>query len=183
MVDESLNYQMKVIDLRSAADPAKAAEDWMRAEYSAPIDLLTDRLIGSAVLRLGDDRYYWYARIHHIALDGFGAMTYMNRVAELYTAAVEGRAPAELTASPIREVCRRRGPLPGVDPVREGPQVLGRTEPGSSTDDQPRRRSGRSAPFAGGRGPMAAATTAAWRDRIPGSPRPRSPRSRPSFPG
>ncbi|AQA23737.1 AMP-binding enzyme family protein [Rhodococcus sp. MTM3W5.2] len=105
VVDETLNDQMKVIDLRSAADPARAAEDWMRAEYSAPIDLLTDRLIESAVLRLGDDHYYWYARIHHIVLDGFGAMTYMNRVAELYTAAAEGRPAAELTASPVREIC------------------------------------------------------------------------------
>ncbi|MGW6376760.1 non-ribosomal peptide synthase/polyketide synthase, partial [Rhodococcus sp. NPDC055112] len=105
VVDETLNDQMKVIDLRSAADPAQAAEDWMRAEYSAPIDLLTDRLIESAVLRLGADHYYWYARIHHIALDGFGAMTYMNRVAELYTAAAEGRPAAEHTASPVREIC------------------------------------------------------------------------------
>ncbi|MFE3289809.1 amino acid adenylation domain-containing protein [Rhodococcus sp. NPDC059234] len=105
VVDETLDDQMKLVDLRSEADPAQAAEDWMRAEYSAPIDLLTDRLIESAVLRIGEDRQYWYARIHHIALDGFGAMTYMNRVAELYTAAVEGVQAAEHKASPVREIC------------------------------------------------------------------------------
>nr|WP_231137850.1 non-ribosomal peptide synthetase [Rhodococcus opacus] len=103
-VDESLGFEMTHLDFRSDSDPRAAALAWMRAECSNPIDLLHDRLIRSAMLRVADDCYFWYSRIHHIALDGFGAMTFMNRAAELYTAAVEGRAPAEFTASGLREV-------------------------------------------------------------------------------
>ena len=103
-VDESLGFEMTHLDFRSDPDPRAAALAWMRAECSNPIDLLHDRLIRSAMLRVADDCYFWYSRIHHIALDGFGAMTFMNRAAELYTAAVEGRAPAEFTASGLREV-------------------------------------------------------------------------------
>ncbi|WP_442972550.1 non-ribosomal peptide synthase/polyketide synthase [Rhodococcus sp. JS3073] len=103
-VDESLGFEMTHLDFRSDPDPRAAALAWMRAECSNPIDLLHDRLIRSAMLRVADDCYFWYSRIHHIALDGFGAMTFMNRAAELYTAAVEGRPPAEFTASGLREV-------------------------------------------------------------------------------
>ncbi|MFC9556998.1 amino acid adenylation domain-containing protein [Rhodococcus sp. NPDC056960] len=104
LIDESLGFEMTQLDFRSQDDPRAAARAWMRADYSAPIDIVNDRLIRSAMLRLGEDHYYWYSRIHHIALDGFGAMTFMNRAAELYTAAVEGREPAEFRASSLREI-------------------------------------------------------------------------------
>ncbi|RZL84407.1 MAG: non-ribosomal peptide synthetase [Rhodococcus sp. (in: high G+C Gram-positive bacteria)] len=104
MIDDSLVFEMTHLDFRHEDDPTEAAHAWMRAEYSTPIDLTADRLIHTAMLRLADDHYYWYTRIHHIALDGFGAMTFMNRAAELYTAAKEGRAPAKFQATELHEV-------------------------------------------------------------------------------
>ncbi|MFZ2178855.1 MAG: amino acid adenylation domain-containing protein, partial [Rhodococcus sp. (in: high G+C Gram-positive bacteria)] len=104
MIDESLDFEMIHVDFRSEADPQAAAQAWMRAECSRPIDILNDRLICTAMLRLAEDHYYWYSRIHHIALDGFGAMTFMNRAAELYTAASEGRGPAQFQAGDLREI-------------------------------------------------------------------------------
>ncbi|MFD4179606.1 non-ribosomal peptide synthase/polyketide synthase [Rhodococcus sp. NPDC058514] len=103
-IDHSLRDRMSHFDFRGDEDPHAAAQAWMRAEYSTPMDLLSDRLIESVTLRVGDDRYYWYSRIHHIALDGFGAMTFMNRTAERYTAAVEGREPAALKASALPDI-------------------------------------------------------------------------------
>ncbi|WP_233530075.1 non-ribosomal peptide synthase/polyketide synthase [Antrihabitans stalagmiti] len=95
IVDPSLNDVIERVDLRAEPDPAAAAMEWMLRDYSEPLDLLTDRLINAAVLQLGADHYYWYSCIHHIALDGYGAILFMNRVAELYTAAVTGTdAPA-----------------------------------------------------------------------------------------
>ncbi|WP_245814115.1 condensation domain-containing protein, partial [Rhodococcus marinonascens] len=104
VIDESFGSEWIHRDFRSEDDPQAAARAWMRAEYSTPIDLLGDRLIRSAMLRLADNHYLWYSRIHHIALDGFGAMTFMNRVAELYTAGVEARDPARFQASSLREI-------------------------------------------------------------------------------
>ncbi|MFE3960145.1 non-ribosomal peptide synthase/polyketide synthase, partial [Nocardia sp. NPDC059091] len=94
MVDHSLDRTIYHVDFTGEADPAAAAHAWMRAEYSAPLDLTRDRLIKTAMLKLADGHYYWYARIHHIVLDGFGAVTYLTRVAELYTAFVQGVEPA-----------------------------------------------------------------------------------------
>uniref|UniRef100_UPI0012FB6AA8 non-ribosomal peptide synthase/polyketide synthase n=1 Tax=Nocardia crassostreae TaxID=53428 RepID=UPI0012FB6AA8 len=94
MVDHSLDRTIYHVDLSAETDPVAAAHEWMRADYSAPLNLTEDRLIRTCMIQVGDGHYYWYARIHHIVLDGFGAVTYMQRVAELYTAYVRGEEPA-----------------------------------------------------------------------------------------
>ncbi|WP_197023575.1 AMP-binding protein, partial [Rhodococcus sp. UNC363MFTsu5.1] len=99
-IDDHVGYQ----DFRGYDDPERAARDWMQAEFSAPIDLLEDRLIAAVVLQIEDERYFWYSRVHHIALDGFGAMAYMTRVAELYSTLIEGREPTPSNASTLRSL-------------------------------------------------------------------------------
>ncbi|WP_253277343.1 non-ribosomal peptide synthase/polyketide synthase [Rhodococcus sp. RD6.2] len=92
VVDRTIIDHVQVLDLREESDPFAAAMAWMRADLAAPVDLVADRLIKGATLRIEDSRYLWYARVHHIALDGYGAMTYMKRVAEVYTALLEDQA-------------------------------------------------------------------------------------------
>jgi amino acid adenylation domain-containing protein len=93
VVDPDLSASLQVLDFRSEPDPSAAATAWMHAEYSAPTDILADRLLAGALLRVGEQRHYLYTRAHHIVLDGFGAMTFINRVAQRYTAAL-AEAPA-----------------------------------------------------------------------------------------
>ncbi|MFI6867093.1 amino acid adenylation domain-containing protein [Nocardia sp. NPDC050406] len=91
MVDTSLDDAIESVDLRHAPDPEAAAHAWMRAEYTAPLDPLRDRLCRVAMLRLSEDRWFWYSRFHHIALDGVGALTMLQRTGEIYNAAASGR--------------------------------------------------------------------------------------------
>ncbi|WP_207835733.1 non-ribosomal peptide synthetase [Williamsia soli] len=104
LVDDSLTDRFERIDLRHEPDPVAAAQAWMVANYSAPIDLLRDRLIKGAVLRLGDEHYYWYSCIHHIVIDGYGAILLINRASDLYTAALEGRDPNPPSVPPLTEL-------------------------------------------------------------------------------
>ncbi|MFR9750892.1 non-ribosomal peptide synthase/polyketide synthase [Nocardia sp. 004] len=92
-VDFGLSVDIPLIDLRDHDDPVAAAHEWMRADASAPIDLLTDRLFAGAALRVAERRYFWYLRAHHMVLDGYGALTNTMRVAERYTARVLGTEP------------------------------------------------------------------------------------------
>ncbi|MFQ6397929.1 amino acid adenylation domain-containing protein, partial [Nocardia sp. KC 131] len=92
------------VDLRGEADPEARAHEWMRAEYSRPIDLFRDRLIRQAALQLTDDRWFWYLRAHHIILDGFAATTYVARLAELYTAAVTDAEPSQPKTTDLRDL-------------------------------------------------------------------------------
>ncbi|MEU5842609.1 amino acid adenylation domain-containing protein, partial [Rhodococcus sp. NPDC047139] len=86
LIDYDQDKSVPLVDLREHDDSEAAAHRWMRAEYGAPFDLLEDRLVRSALLRIDDHRYFWYARVHHIALDGYSATTLVSRCAELYTA-------------------------------------------------------------------------------------------------
>ncbi|WP_157187346.1 non-ribosomal peptide synthetase, partial [Nocardia vinacea] len=90
------------VDFRGEADPEAAAMAWMRAEYSAPLNLLEDRLLRFAGLQVGDHHWYLYLRAHHIVLDGFGAVTNLSRVAEWYTALLNGTEPAPANAAHLR---------------------------------------------------------------------------------
>ncbi|MBH0780918.1 non-ribosomal peptide synthetase, partial [Nocardia bovistercoris] len=101
-VDPALDSTLEYVDLRVADDPEAAAAEWMRAEYSRPLDIVGDRLIRAAALHLADDHWFWYSRAHHIVLDGFGAMTFMQRIAELYTAAVTGEKAKPAKATDLR---------------------------------------------------------------------------------
>ncbi len=89
-VDRSIDDSIALVDVSGAQDPEQTAQTWMRDEYRAHVDLLSDRLTTSTLIRLGDDHYYWYIRTHHIALDGFGAMATVTRIAEVYTALIAG---------------------------------------------------------------------------------------------
>ncbi|MGW6333102.1 amino acid adenylation domain-containing protein [Nocardia rhamnosiphila] len=92
-----------ILDMRGEPDPVAAGLQWMRREYTAPLDILRDRLFAGALLQVGDRHYLWYNRVHHVALDGYGAMTMVNRVAALYTAAVQdGTAERGAAVEPCR---------------------------------------------------------------------------------
>ncbi|NMD94284.1 amino acid adenylation domain-containing protein, partial [Rhodococcus sp. BL-253-APC-6A1W] len=104
LVDPSLEAPLGFVDLSGVDDPRQAALDWMRDDRSRPVDVLRDRLIAATVLRIGEHRYFWYNRVHHLALDGFAAATFMTRIAELYTAAVEGVEPSPNRASDLHKV-------------------------------------------------------------------------------
>ncbi|MBY6366097.1 non-ribosomal peptide synthetase [Rhodococcoides corynebacterioides] len=94
------------LDLRGEADPVAAAHRWMRQEMHTPVDVERDALTVNVLLRVGDERWFWYTRMHHLAGDGFGAVTALRRVAELYTARAHGTDVAPHRAHDLAELYR-----------------------------------------------------------------------------
>ncbi|OAK51474.1 non-ribosomal peptide synthetase [Rhodococcoides kyotonense] len=94
------------VDFSDESDPVRAAHDWMRRTYSRPIDLTRDPLVHAAILRIAPDRTFWYSHVHHLALDGYGAVQLMKRTAEIYTAVTEGEEPIPSKAGGLRDVYR-----------------------------------------------------------------------------
>ncbi|WP_280463216.1 non-ribosomal peptide synthetase [Nocardia carnea] len=92
------------LDLRDEPDPHAAALRWMHDDTRTPIDIDRDPLVFNAVLRTGERDYIWYSRVHHIVLDGYGAMNALIRTSEIYTAYAEGREPAVSRATPLAEL-------------------------------------------------------------------------------
>ncbi|MFC9552486.1 amino acid adenylation domain-containing protein [Rhodococcus sp. NPDC056960] len=94
-VDAGAPQRVPVVDLRGERDPVDAAERWMRQDSNSPMDIYGPSLVLSTIVRVSDDRMFWYTRAHHIAMDGYAAMMLMRRTAELYVAGIDDEAPPE----------------------------------------------------------------------------------------
>ncbi|MEU7220071.1 amino acid adenylation domain-containing protein [Nocardia iowensis] len=104
VVDSTRRPGWARVDLRAEADPHAAAVRWMNEHASSPIDLERDPLTTNVVLRTGDSDYIWYARAHHIVIDGYGAMNALTRTAEIYTAVENHTEPVASRATPLAEM-------------------------------------------------------------------------------
>ncbi|MEU6562842.1 non-ribosomal peptide synthase/polyketide synthase [Nocardia nova] len=104
VVDPDLYTPVDYVDLRESADPVAEAHAWMRRDSLRHIDILRDRLIRNAFLRVGDRHWFWYMAAHHIVLDGFGAMNLIQRTAHIYTAMRSGAEPQPLSAGALGEL-------------------------------------------------------------------------------
>lgn len=112
-VDETRGSPVTTVDLCDEEDPVATAHELMRLDYSSPLDLLTDDLMTSVVYRVGTDRYLWYVRAHHIALDGFAAVTMLRRITELYNADIRGEEAPRCTASDFGDIIAQDISYPG----------------------------------------------------------------------
>ncbi|MBF6214643.1 amino acid adenylation domain-containing protein [Nocardia puris] len=89
-IEHDQHDEIGYLDLTGEPDPAAAALDWMRADQARPFALHTDPPLQGTFLRVGPERHFSYARAHHIALDGYGAMRMQQRHAEIYAAMIRG---------------------------------------------------------------------------------------------
>ncbi|WP_338118070.1 amino acid adenylation domain-containing protein [Streptomyces coryli] len=81
-------FPLEVLDL--AEDAALA---WMRADLARPFDLAAEPPFRHALIRVGERRWFWYQRVHHIVMDGYGYSLLARRTAEAYTALAAGADP------------------------------------------------------------------------------------------
>ncbi|MEU6477527.1 amino acid adenylation domain-containing protein [Streptomyces sp. NPDC047017] len=81
---------LTVEDLRGVPDAERRAEAWMRADLAEPCDLASGPLFRHALFRVGDERWLWYQRIHHLVMDGYGYSLLVRRTAEVYSALARG---------------------------------------------------------------------------------------------
>ena len=77
-------HEPELVDLTTSPDPEAAARALM------DIDLASDLRAGSGaplyrhvVMRLADDRWFWYQRYHHLLVDGFSFPAIARRVAAM----------------------------------------------------------------------------------------------------
>lgn len=94
-----------IIDLRTALDPHRAATERMQADLAQ--DLRVDGgnpLVCHQLLRVGDDRWYWYQRYHHLLVDGFSFPAITRQISAIYRAWQRGEATPESPFTPFAEV-------------------------------------------------------------------------------
>ncbi|MET9675453.1 amino acid adenylation domain-containing protein [Streptomyces sp. NPDC006482] len=77
-------------DLSGAVDPEGAAWDLIDALISAPFDLTGEAPVRCALIKLAEDRFFYFYGFHHLVVDGVGVSMALARLVELYERAVAG---------------------------------------------------------------------------------------------
>ena len=93
-----------VRDLRAGADAEKQAEACMRADLAEPCDLAAGPLFRHALFRVGEERWLWYQRVHHLVMDGYGYSLLVRRTAEVYSALARGAEPGPRTFGTLADL-------------------------------------------------------------------------------
>lgn len=94
-----------IIDLRTTPDPHRAATERMQADLAQ--DLRVDGgnpLVCHQLLRVGDERWCWYQRYHHLLVDGFSFPAITRQIAAIYRAWQRGEATPESPFTSFAEV-------------------------------------------------------------------------------
>ncbi|GAA1085249.1 non-ribosomal peptide synthetase [Nocardiopsis metallicus] len=96
VVGEGVPRELEVVDLTGTGDGEDAGGDgehgaveralaWMRADRERPVDPTREPLYRYALLRVGPQRWFWFQRFHHIAVDAYAITMMARRVADVYT--------------------------------------------------------------------------------------------------
>ena len=97
VVGDPPDWSLPFIDVSAEPNPLAAARAWMDADRARPIDLLRGPLFAYALFKVAGDRFYWYARYHHILLDARGRWLIASRLAHVYSALATGLKPDDST--------------------------------------------------------------------------------------
>ena len=82
-----------MFDVSSERDARATAEVWMQSDLGRAIAPTRGPLFAYALFKASPDRFFWYARYHHIMMDGFGMALVARRVAEVYSQLSIGSSP------------------------------------------------------------------------------------------
>ncbi|ALB62013.1 enterobactin synthase subunit F [Cronobacter condimenti 1330] len=94
-LDPSLTFEAPTVtDLRHEAEPVSAALALMRADLEQDLRVASGKpLAHHQLLRLGDTRWFWYQRYHHLVVDGFSFTAITRRIADIYRSLHRGEQP------------------------------------------------------------------------------------------
>lgn len=94
-----------VIDLTDETDPVGKARALMRADLeTVPAPGSEDLLYRHMLLKVGDDRWFWYQRYHHLCLDGYSFAALTRRIVQIQTELADGSKPGHAPFTPFGEV-------------------------------------------------------------------------------
>ncbi|WP_157882617.1 condensation domain-containing protein [Streptomyces silvensis] len=85
------------VDLSTGPAPEAAARAWMEKDAEGPVD--PQALCRAALLKIADDHFVLYRRVHHAVVDGYSLALVFNRTAAVYSALAR-QLPAEGGAFP-----------------------------------------------------------------------------------
>ncbi|MGW1406023.1 amino acid adenylation domain-containing protein [Streptomyces sp. NPDC002403] len=95
---------LPLIDFSGDDDPDDLAHRWMRNDVRRPVDLSTGPVTAFALIKLSGKRFFFYYRIHHVVIDGYGVHLLGQRLAEIYSELAAGRTSVARVFGPLKDL-------------------------------------------------------------------------------
>ncbi|MFG2822964.1 amino acid adenylation domain-containing protein [Kitasatospora sp. NPDC048365] len=89
------------LDFSTLPDPEAAARAWLRADLDHRADLSFGPLSSATLLQLGERRFWFYHRYHHVVADGIGYSLVLGRLAAVHRALRAGQPVGDSPFSPL----------------------------------------------------------------------------------
>ncbi|MGA7207147.1 MAG: amino acid adenylation domain-containing protein, partial [Specibacter sp.] len=113
--------ELVVTDLRTLQSDGGAAEAHartvMEADLSTARNVGTEPLLRVELFQLGDNRHFFYQRVHHLMLDGYSAVLVLRRVAQLYNELLAGGPAASTSFPALDTLLAEEAEYPGSPPA------------------------------------------------------------------
>lgn len=75
---------LDLVDCSSCADPRGRAMEWIQSRFEEAFQDLSRSVFQDALLKVSADEYWYFAKAHHLMMDGWGFALQMQRFIELY---------------------------------------------------------------------------------------------------
>jgi len=97
--------ETEVLDLRLASFPQQAATALIEEDLNNDLRLKKGKpRYRQMLMRTADNQWLWYQRYHHIDIDGFSFAALTRRIADIYSANVQGSDPGPSPFTPFSAV-------------------------------------------------------------------------------
>ncbi len=79
-------------DHSDRGDARATAMEWIQRSFQTVFEDLSEALFEDALIKIGEREYWYFAKAHHLIMDGWGFALQMQRCLELYASLAEGDA-------------------------------------------------------------------------------------------
>lgn len=102
----STEIDLNKLDLSMEDAPRVAAIAWMKQDLKTVVALNKDALTKQCLIKIANNHYIWYYRIHHIACDGYGFSLFRQHVSDIYNALINDTLQTQNRIKPLGDYSR-----------------------------------------------------------------------------
>ena len=88
-VVDHIEYPIEFLDFSSFSDAEARLQTWLH-ESSQKLFNLEERLFESVLIKVGEDHFVWYVKLHHLIADCWTMLLLLEQLTELYRCSVNG---------------------------------------------------------------------------------------------
>ena len=99
---EEISVNSELLDLSQCVAPHDEAREWINKNINIPFNLIGHELFRFRLIKLAEDRFYWFICVHHLIADGWSIDTIFHSLADIYSALERKEAPNLVSPSYIQ---------------------------------------------------------------------------------